>query len=57
MPTPGELREDARRYKRAARDEATPEIKIRLVSHAFALAQLAEKIERKETAGAGADGP
>jgi hypothetical protein len=48
MPTPGQLREAARRYCDAAEDEATPEIKRRLASHARALAELAEAIDRRE---------
>ena len=47
MATPAELREQARLYRLAVEDESTPAIKVRLASHAFALAQLAEAIERR----------
>ena len=50
MPTPAELRDDARRFTRAAEEETTRPLKQMLASHALALAQLAEKIERDETA-------
>ena len=48
MPTPGELRDEARLYRQAARKESSPEIRRKLANHALALAQLAEKIEREE---------
>jgi hypothetical protein len=48
MPTPAQWREGARRYCNAAEAEATPEISRRLASHAVALAELAEKIERHQ---------
>lgn len=48
MPTPGELREQARLYRQVAKMESTLEIRRRLINHALALAQLAEKIERDE---------
>jgi hypothetical protein len=41
------LREESRLYRQAAAEESTPEIKHRLVSHAFALVLLAERIERE----------
>jgi hypothetical protein len=47
-PTPAELREQSRLYRQAAEKETTVEFKRRLASHALALAQLAEKIERDE---------
>jgi len=46
VATPSMLREDVRRYLEAASEETVPEIKRRLASHAFALSQLAERIER-----------
>ena len=48
MPTLARLREASRLYRRAAEDEATLEVKRLLASHAFALAQLAEAIERRQ---------
>jgi len=45
-PAPARLRDLARQYVQAAAQETATEIKRRLVSHAFALAQLAERIER-----------
>jgi hypothetical protein len=48
MPIPAELREQSRLYRRAAEIETAIAIKRRLTSHALALAQLAEKIERQE---------
>src|SRR5690348_10936038 len=48
--TPAELREQSRLSREAALQETTLEIKRRLASQAFALAQLAEKIEREEAA-------
>jgi hypothetical protein len=47
MPMPADLREQSRLSRQAGMKEETPEIKLRLASHAFALAQLAEKIERQ----------
>ena len=44
--TPADLRELSRLYRDASEKETTLEIKRRLASHALALAQLAEKIER-----------
>lgn len=52
MPTPAALRENARRYKRFAASETTQHLKLRLASHARALVQLADSIEREETAQA-----
>jgi hypothetical protein len=48
MPTPAQLREASQLYWQAAENEATPEIGRRLASHALALTQLAEVIERRE---------
>ena len=48
MPTPAELRERSGLAQQAAEREAAPHLKRLLASHAFALAQLAEKIEREE---------
>ena len=41
------LREESVLYQQAAAEESAPEIKHRLVSHAFALVLLAERIERE----------
>lgn len=49
MPNPEQLREEARLYRMAAVKETEPHLKRRLASHALALAQMAEKIERKES--------
>ncbi len=47
MPlTPAELREQSRQYLEAAQNDATPEMKRSLASHALALIQLAQQIER-----------
>ena len=51
MPTPAELRENARLYRQSALEEPEPELKIRLASHALALAQLAEAMERADADG------
>jgi hypothetical protein len=48
MMTPTELREEARRYRQASAEETEPHLKRHLASHALALAQLAEMIERDE---------
>lgn len=45
---PAKLRELSRLYRHAAEQEPTLEIKRRLASHALALAELAEKVEREE---------
>ena len=47
-----ELREQARRYRQTANHETTPQLKQMLASHALALAQLAERVERREAAQA-----
>jgi len=48
MPTIAELREAARLSMLAGEEESDPHLKRRLARHAFALAQLAEKIEREK---------
>lgn len=48
MPRVAEMREESRLYRRAAKQEATWHLSRRLASHALALAQLAERIEREE---------
>lgn len=50
MPTPAEWREEARLYRYLAEKESMQAIKQRLASHALALALLAERIERTESA-------
>lgn len=50
MPTASELREGSRLTRQAADEECVPHLKRLLARHAFALAQLAEKIEREEAA-------
>jgi hypothetical protein len=47
MPTPRELREQSHLFLKTAEKEPTLVIKRKLASHALALAQLAEKIERE----------
>jgi len=47
MPTPADLRAESRLYQNAARKEPEPYLKRLLANHAFALAQLAEKLERE----------
>jgi len=46
MPTPAELREEARRCIQASRDATDSETKKRLAARAFELAQQAEALER-----------
>ncbi len=48
MPTPSELREQSRHYRKIAENETTLFLKRSLASHALALDYLAEKIEREE---------
>jgi hypothetical protein len=55
MLTPAELRDQSRVYRDASVKEAAPEFKRRLASHALALAQLAERIERALRAGEGVE--
>jgi hypothetical protein len=50
MPTPVELREQSRRYRQAACAEPELHLKRSLANHAFALAQLAERLERDTAA-------
>jgi hypothetical protein len=50
MQTPRKLRAESRFYKRAAAKEPEPHLKRCLAAHAFALAQIATKIERKQQA-------
>jgi hypothetical protein len=47
MPKPKELREQASLYREESKTEADPYLSQALVSHALALTQLAEKIERQ----------
>jgi len=46
MLTPAELRHNSRVFRHSAMSEDNPHLKLRLASHALALAQLAEAIER-----------
>lgn len=50
MPTPAELREECRRTKEAIAIESVPKIRRQLAQRGFALAQLADKLERDEAA-------
>ena len=45
---PRELREESRRYRRAAEHETNLHLRRKLVSHALALDYLAEKLLREE---------
>jgi hypothetical protein len=47
MPTPAELREASRLTRLAAAEESDLHLKRRLVSHALALVQVAEQMERE----------
>lgn len=47
MPTPNELRAEARRYIKASRDSTDPEAKIHFAARALELAQQAEALERE----------
>jgi len=51
MPTRAELCEASRLARLAALNESNSHLKRRLASHALALAQLAEKMERGVSAG------
>jgi signal transduction histidine kinase len=53
--TPAELRKNSRSARQMATEETDPYFKRRWASHAFALAQLAEKVERSEGAVREAD--
>jgi hypothetical protein len=48
MPRPAELRESSRLYREEAKTEVDPYLRRSLARHAFALTQLAEKIEREK---------
>lgn len=50
MLTPSELRDQARLYRDASAQEPVLELRRRLASHALALAQLAERVEREQAA-------
>ena len=50
IPTPAELREQALNYGEAANKSAAPRMKRAFASAAYVLAQLAECIERENTA-------
>jgi hypothetical protein len=52
MQTSAELRASSRFYKRAATKESEPHLRWCLVAHAFALAQVAKRIKRREAFGA-----
>jgi hypothetical protein len=52
MQTSAELRASSRFYKRAATKESEPHLRRCLVAHAFALAQVAKRIKRREALGA-----
>jgi hypothetical protein len=47
LPTPGELREQSRRFRDVAYKAATSDLKRRLATDALVLAQIAEAIERE----------
>jgi len=49
MQTPTELREQAHNYRELAEQESELALKQCLASHALALSQLAEKIERDKS--------
>ncbi len=48
MSSPAELRQASQTYRWVADQEPDLHLKRRLASHAFYLAQLAEKVEREE---------
>ena len=52
MASSAELRREARLFGWVAQQEPDPHLKRRLASHAFALAQLAERTERDEASRA-----
>ncbi len=52
LPTPVELREQSRLFREAANEVLNLATKRRLAAYALAVAQIAEKIERDELAGA-----
>jgi hypothetical protein len=51
LPTPAELREQSRLFRKAAREALNLATQRRLAAYAFTLAQIAEKIERDEVSG------
>jgi hypothetical protein len=48
--TPASLRNESRRYRRAAGKQTDPSLRLLLEAHALALALLAEGVERREAA-------
>ena len=54
MPTTANLREESRLCRQAAQEESDPHVKRLWSSHALALAQRAEKIEREDEERSGA---
>lgn len=56
MYTPDELREQSRRFREAATLETNRDFRPWLVSHAYALAQRAEEIERERACEPGGHG-
>ena len=55
MQSPAEIREKARSFLVEVNREPAPQLRRLLASHAFALAQLAEKIQRDDEARAAAE--
>jgi hypothetical protein len=51
LPTPAELREQSRLFRKAANEAIDLAVKRRLAAYALAVAQIAEKIERDEALG------
>jgi hypothetical protein len=51
LPTPVELREQSRLFRKAANEALNLATKRRLAAYALAVAQIAEKIERDELSG------
>lgn len=56
LPTPVELREQSRLFRKAANAALNLATKRRLAAYALAVAQIAEKIEREEPSGAPVQG-
>ncbi|HUJ97183.1 MAG TPA: hypothetical protein VLV85_03005 [Stellaceae bacterium] len=52
LPTPIELREQSRLFRKAANEALNLATKRRLAAYALAVAQIAEKLERDEPSGA-----
>lgn len=48
MSTPAQWREASRIARKAAANETDPKMRVLWASHALALAQLAEQLERRE---------